>query len=35
MYENGVARAIRIDYGDFLLDGELSSLELPDAKPCK
>lgn len=35
LYENGIARAIRIDYGDFILDGRLSSLDIPDAKPCK
>jgi len=29
LYENGVARALRIDYGDFALKGELKSLEVP------
>lgn len=29
LYENGVARALKIDYGDFALKGELKSLEVP------
>lgn len=34
LYDNGVARAIKIDYGDFVLNGALSALEIKDAKPC-
>jgi len=29
LYENGIARALKIDYGDFSLKGELKSLEVP------
>lgn len=34
IYENGIARAVRLDYGDFVLDGRLSSLELKEAAAC-
>jgi hypothetical protein len=33
-YENGVARALVLDYGDFTVAGDLISLEMKDAKPC-
>lgn len=34
LYDNGVSRALRIDYGDFVLDGVLKEIEfLPDT-PC-
>src|SRR4029077_18663725 len=35
LYENGVSRALLLDYGDFVLTGEMTSLEMKDAKPCK
>ena len=35
LYENGVSRALRFDYGDFVLGGELTSLDLLPMKPCK
>jgi hypothetical protein len=35
LYENGVSRALRFDYGDFVLGGELSSLEMLPMKRCK
>ena len=35
MYENGISRALRLDYGDFVVDGKMTSLEVKDAKPCK
>jgi hypothetical protein len=35
VYENGVARALVLDYGDFSIAAELTSLEMRDAKPCK
>ena len=28
LYENGISRALKLDYGDFVLAGEMSSLEL-------
>jgi hypothetical protein len=34
LYENGVSRALMLDYGDFVLSGEMTSVELKDAKPC-
>jgi hypothetical protein len=34
LYENGISRALRLDYNDFVVDGKLSSLELKDQKPC-
>jgi hypothetical protein len=35
MYENGISRALRLDYGDFIIDGKMSSLEVKKAKACK
>jgi hypothetical protein len=35
VYDNGVARALKLDYGDFTLTGEMTTLELRDAKPCQ
>jgi hypothetical protein len=35
LYENGVSRALLLDYGDFVLTGEMKSIEMKDAKPCK
>ncbi len=34
LYENGVSRALLLDYGDFAIRGEMSSLELKDSAPC-
>lgn len=34
LYENGVSRALRLDYGDFVLKGEMTKLELLPSKPC-
>jgi len=34
MYSNGVSRKLRLDYGTFSLDGELSSIEFFEQKPC-
>jgi hypothetical protein len=34
-YENGIARALVLDYGEFSVAGDLTSLEVKDAKPCK
>lgn len=34
LYENGVSRALVLDYGDFVLSGEMTSLEMKDAKSC-
>jgi hypothetical protein len=35
LYENGITRDLTMDYGDFVLTGKLSKLELLDAKACK
>jgi EipB-like len=34
LYENGVSRALLLDYNDFAITGELTALELRDSKPC-
>jgi hypothetical protein len=34
MYENGISRALRLDYGDFVIDGKMTSLEVKTAKAC-
>jgi hypothetical protein len=34
LYENGVSRALMLDYGDFVLRGEMTSIEMKEAKPC-
>jgi envelope integrity protein B len=35
LYENGVSRALMLDYNDFAIRGELTSIEIRDTKPCK
>src|SRR3954447_10948911 len=35
LYENGISRALLLDYGDFVLTGEMTSLEIKDSKPCQ
>ena len=34
LYENGISRALVLDYNDFVVTGKLSSLELKEPKPC-
>jgi hypothetical protein len=34
LYENGISRALKLDYTDFTISGEMNSLEIKDAKPC-
>jgi hypothetical protein len=34
LYNNGISRALVLDYGDFAVSGEMTSLELKDTKPC-
>jgi hypothetical protein len=34
LYENGISRALVLDYGDFVLSGEMTSLDIQKAKPC-
>jgi hypothetical protein len=35
VYENGVSRALMLDYGDFAISGELTAIEIRESKPCK
>jgi len=34
LYENGISRALMLDYNDFAISGELTSLEIRDSRPC-
>jgi EipB-like len=34
LYENGISRALTLDYNDFVVTGKLTSLEIKDTKPC-
>ena len=34
LYENGISRALVLDYNDFVLKGEMTSLDIRDSKPC-
>jgi len=35
LYENGISRALTLDYGDFTVVGEMTQLDIKDAAPCK
>ncbi|HEY8567474.1 MAG TPA: cell envelope integrity EipB family protein [Beijerinckiaceae bacterium] len=35
LYENGVSRSLRLDYGDFVLKGDLQSLDFYPASACQ
>jgi len=35
LYENGVSRALRLDYGDFVLKGEMTELTVSPSPHCK
>jgi hypothetical protein len=34
LFENGISRALTLDYNDFVVAGKLSSLEIKRPKPC-
>jgi hypothetical protein len=34
LYENGVSRSLLLDYNDFVVAGEMTSLEMKSEKPC-
>ena len=34
LYENGISRALSLDYNDFLVSGKLTTLEIKKPKPC-
>jgi hypothetical protein len=35
LYENGISRALTLDYNDFVVTGKLTSLEIKNIKPCR
>jgi hypothetical protein len=35
LYDNGISRALTLDYNDFVLRGEMSVLEIKASKPCQ
>jgi hypothetical protein len=35
LYENGISRALTLDYGDFTVIGDMTQLDIKDAAPCK
>ena len=35
LYENGISRALSLDYEDFVIAGDMSQLEIKDPAPCK
>ena len=35
LFENGVSRALVLDYNDFVIAGALGTFDIKDAKPCK
>jgi hypothetical protein len=35
LYENGVSRALTLEYTDFTISGEMTSLEMKKATPCR
>jgi len=35
LFENGVSRALVLDYNDFVISGALGKFDVKDTKPCK
>lgn len=35
LYENGVSRALVLDYNDFVIAGAMAKFDIKDSKPCK
>lgn len=35
LYDNGVTRDLTMDYGDFVLEGQLAQLDMYEPEPCK
>jgi hypothetical protein len=35
LYENGISRALMLDYNDFVISGDLTSLEIRNAQSCR
>src|SRR5262249_49671598 len=34
LYENGISRALTLDYNDFTIAGKMTSLDMKKVKPC-
>lgn len=34
LYENGISRSLTLDYTDFTISGQMTSLEMKNSKPC-
>ena len=34
LYENGISRALSLDYNDFVISGEITALEMKTSNPC-
>jgi hypothetical protein len=34
LYENGISRSLTLDYTDFTISGQMTSLEMKSSKPC-
>ena len=34
IYENGISRALSLDYNDFVVAGKMTALEVRPSKPC-
>ncbi|HET9616478.1 MAG TPA: DUF1849 family protein [Pseudolabrys sp.] len=35
LYENGISRKLVLDYNDFIIAGDMTSLEMKKEKACK
>jgi hypothetical protein len=35
LYESGISRALMLDYNDFAISGELTTIDIRDSKPCR
>jgi hypothetical protein len=35
LYDNGISRALLLDYNDFVIRGDMNVLEIKDSKPCR
>lgn len=35
IYENGISRGLSLDYNDFVIAGEMTSIDISNAKPCR
>ena len=35
LFENGVSRALVLDYNDFVISGALGKFDVKDSRPCK